>query len=444
MKDLLTYLIFNSITTRKIIYSLTGQILIIWLSEHLLYRRRKLAPFVICLHIKLLAIYAFDYYTLLHPNMDAAANSTVLLCTYFLNLMSTVMFLWTYEGNSGKTILASVIDELIATIYMGLVLILVNFIERRPGLGEMGGQLHPLDILIPLFTWILWKVTRKGLESLTAFYKRWEPRHQWVLWIGSFLFTLISNVFSGSADVSVGSYGERIFLYQFWGMVAIGLLMIWLWYQQHRENRRYADIEEQLRLLKNHEMIFQKNTEITRELRESIHQQMELLERQLEHMQPDTEEQTQVFLRQLKSDMQRMERDESLTGDIMIDSVLAKWKDLIERKGGRVDYECGGILYLKGLDVSLLAQMLELIYEEWFDQHFPDNSGGDYSAFDASGPVLRLKMTTKREQLLISVNLSGKWKRKHWKQLRDRLERTDGSLVDNGEEGVVCLLPVGS
>ena len=86
--------------------------------------------------------------------------------------------------------------------------------------------------------------------------------------------------------------------------------------------------------------------------------------------------------------------------------------------------------------------MLELICEEWFDQHFPDNAVDGDSAFDGSGTVLRLKMAAKREQLLISTNLTGRWKRKRWKQLKDRLKRADGSIVDNGEEEVAYLLPI--
>ncbi len=88
MSDFLYYLFIQGPTTRKVIYSLTGQVLIIWMCEKTLQRRRSLLTLMICQIIKLLALYPMDYYLLQSPGMSTEAVSMLRVFTFFWNCLS--------------------------------------------------------------------------------------------------------------------------------------------------------------------------------------------------------------------------------------------------------------------------------------------------------------------------------------------------------------------
>ena len=442
MRDMLHFLIYESLTTRKIIYILSGTWVLLWFLEKLLERKRSLAPLVISLVIKALCFFVVDYYLLLHPGIDPTSDTVLRMGIFSMNLLSTVLCFWVYGGNYGKTGIAAVIGEMIIAIYSIPALVFVNLIEKRPAVGELIGTFHPADLLLPVAVTAVWWITKKPAESLAARYRRWVPKHQWLLWVSFFLFTYFSNIIGAGSEFASGKFNLYANVYQFTGMFMMGMLMIWLWYQQHREDQRRIEVEEQLAILKKHETVLQKNTEMAGRIREDIRLQTEQLERQIERMDPEETGQVQAFLKQLKTDMQGMKADAGISGDPMIDSILSKWEKQIEGRGGRVDYQCGGLRSRQGVDSSLLAQMLELLCEEWYDEHFSDRAGDEQTASELSESVLRVKMIEKREQLLLSANLSGSWKRRRWKQFKDRLNSAGGSVVGGRKGEEVYLIPI--
>lgn len=194
MSDFLYYLFIQGPTTRKVIYSLTGQVLIIWMCEKTLQRRRSLLTLMICQIIKLLALYPMDYYLLQSPGMSTEAVSMLRVFTFFWNCLSFGLVPWIYEGNHGKAWLVLFAGELIFTLLSFPVLLCVGLIEKRPDVIEMGGSLLPGDFLIPVLVWLIWKIVWKLLRIPAERFGKWIPRYQWILWISMFLIFFSNSI----------------------------------------------------------------------------------------------------------------------------------------------------------------------------------------------------------------------------------------------------------
>ena len=444
MVDLLHFLVFESPTTRKIIYSFTGQVLILWICEKALWRRRSLVPIAICLAIKALTFYPMDYYLLLHPGMGADVVYNLRIFTFVWNCITFGLMLWTYEGNYGKTWVTLFAAEVIYTVLSFPILMGVGFMEGRSDLKKLGGPLLPGDFLIPVLTWVVWRVTRKYIEMLGERLRRWTPKYPGIVWFITFAIFFSNNILTKGTEFAESNNENHISVYQFWGMLLVGLLMIWLWYRQRRENQRRSDLEQQLRFCETYDTILTKNAAIQKSLREDILQQVADVEKQLAQGDADNtfREQPQIrqFLTQLSQDTQQLKPEGLFSGNMMIDSVLYKWRNAIEEKGGEVDYQCADLSDMGKEPLLFLPQILELICEEWFDQHFSP-SGGTKRFKEAKVTVFRLKMTVMKEQILISTDLPEKWDRKRKRQFTDRVRKI-GGVVTERTGYVFCSCPV--
>ena len=417
--SIIHFVVFESISTRKIIYSLSGQAVIIWLSERFLRRRHTLAPFVICMLAKTSLFYVFDYFSLLHPAVNMNSDLTVRICISLLNMITTALFLWTYEGNDGKSGPTILFVEVCTGIITFHLLIVVNIIEKRPVATEVAGTLHPLDFLIPVLIGAIWRLTDRRLDSLANRYRTWIPRRQWLLWFLFFIFWFSGNILTDGTEFASGNTALHYLFYYFWVVVVMGFVALWLWYQSKREKQRLSDMQKQLQLCETYETILERNTELSRKMTEDINIQVKRFEKQLSCLGGEQNIQIQCFLKQLKTDTQQLLSDGIFSGNIGIDAILYKWKQDIENRGGMVEIKCGGISAEGNKTLSLLPQILDMICEEWIDQHFAgqiENADSEENIWDETNlplgldMVFRLSITEIKKQLLISANLSGKWR----------------------------------
>lgn len=245
MGQFIRYLFLESHSIRKIIFSFSGLGLIIGISEKLLKRKHRLWPLVLVLALKILLFIPFDYFLLVHPEIDAATDMRVQIYCFWRDVLMSGFFIWTYGGNDGKTGLTLFMGEMSATVFTIPIMMLVNMVERRAVITEISDVFLPADLLMPVLTWMVWLFLRRLVDACARRYRAWKPKHQWILWAGFMIYVFSASIYSTASDMVAGTIRGLLVVHQMWGIVLMGALVAWIVLRQKRENRIHEQLKGQ-------------------------------------------------------------------------------------------------------------------------------------------------------------------------------------------------------
>ena len=409
MTDNLQYLFFESVVTRNTIYSLTTLVLIFYLADKMLERHHSRIPVIAAMIVKTLMWYPFELYFHVHPELDPDSNPAMIIYSFWRVLIVTGLFVWTYSNNRGKSGLTMIIGETGVALLTFPVLAVLNFIERRPSLTQMAYPFMALDLLMPLLFWLMWKIIKRPALYLAARYRAWSPKRPWMLW-SLFLLYWASAAVSGAAEETTNrELNNYMYYHQIWGAGAMVLFMVWILYQEKQESVRHEYLMKQASLAGTYDRIIEKNRASAAGMQQQIREQMDEISRQVQSGRQVESTQIQNFLEQLRQEAGSLQIESVYCGNYLVDAVLCMQGEMLEKLGYRKDFECVGVP-AEMEDQSLVPQILELIFEEWLEQHDNRNASEEKQTMgDESEKVCRLSITGTGGQLLITANISRRW-----------------------------------
>ena len=443
MKELLRYLFLESMTTRQVIYAFTGQVLIFYQADKMLVRRHSRIPLIICLIVKTLMFYPTELYFHLHPMLDAKTHTGLILYTLWRDCIITGLFLWTYAGNRGKEGTALFIGETEAALLTFPAIALLNFLEGRPSLTELPYPFMLPDLLIPVLFWLEWRLVRRPVLSMVEKYRAWKPKYPLVLRV-LFMVYWFSASFSGVAlEVMQSVHGGLILHHQLFGGAGMAVLMIWLIHQERQAALQHEYLVKQSAFARAYDQIFERNRAAAEKVQEQISRQTEELSLQAEAGKTPEAEQMKSYLEQLQKEAALLQTGSVYCGNHLVDAVLCMEQQMLEKLGYQADFRCVNVPE-RMEDTSALPQILELVCEEWMEQHRSPKTDCRQHEGDEDG-ICRLQITAARGQLVITVNADGKWKRSRRRLLEGILAQAGGELLTGkkaGTEGSIVILPL--
>ena len=443
MKELLRYLFLESAITRQVIYAFTGQVMIFYQADRMLVRRHSRIPLIICLIIKTLMYYPIELYLHLHPVLYTQAPTWLILYNFWRDTIISGLFLWTYARNSGKAGLTLVIGETEAALLTFPALGLLNFLEGRPSLTTLAYPFMWADLLIPVLFWLEWRLIRRPVLSMAEKYRVWRPKYPIILWAVYILYWLSASFTGISLEVMHSVHGDLIRHHQIFGAAGMAVLMIWLIHQERQAALQHEYLVKQSAFARAYDQIFERNRAAAEKVQEQISRQTEELSLQAEAGKTPEAEQMKSYLEQLQKEAALLQTGSVYCGNHLVDAVLCMEQQMLEKLGYQADFRCVNVPE-RMEDTSALPQILELVCEEWMEQH---GSGRADCEGHAGGRtvICRLQITAARGQLVITVNADGKWKRSRRRLLEGILAPAGGELLTGkkaGTEGSIVILPL--
>ena len=440
MGQFIRYLFLESYSIRKIIFSFSGIGLIIGISERLLKRKHRLWPLILVLSLKILLFIPLDYFLLMHPGIDPTTDKAVQIYCFWRDVLMSAFFIWTYGGNNGKTGLTLFLGEMSATIFTIPVLMLVNLMEGRAMITEVNDVFLPVDLLMPVLTWMVWLLLRRMVDAYSWRFRAWKPKHERLLWAGFMLYVFSASIYSTASDMVAGTIHGLVMIHQLWGIVFMGALITWTVLRQKKENRFHEQLEYQMGTQGTYEALMKRRQKMTAANREDILRRIDAFEKAIVERRSMEEKDALAFLEQLRRDADLLDTDgNGWSGDVVIDAVLRLKKQELEELGATVDFRCvsfqrnqsGGAEKPQRGDMEfLIPGMLGLLCDEWMDQYRKAGPGGF-----ANTCVLQIHRI--KGQLVIEMNVKRGWDKKRLRDLKRLAARAGGVMKSGAETGNV-------
>ena len=435
MQAIIRYILYESTITREVIYALSTQILIFYIADHMMVRKRPLAPVFICFVLKVLMFFPTELYFLSHPELNAATNTGMILYSFWRDILTTGLFLWTYGGNSGKEGLSIMICETGIVVMTMPIMVILNYVEGRESLTEFAVPLKWMDLLIPVLFWGVWRIIRRPIIGLTEKYRRWRPRYSFAMWGIFFIYWLTSCLTSTAGELGAAK-GETglVRTHQAWGIAGMMLLMAWLLYQQRQEAMRHEYLTKQSAFAQAYHQIFERNRTIAAGMQEQIGMQMDALSLQQSDTDTAGTEQIRSYLEQLRGEVGKLQTGGTYCGNYLVDAVLCLQQQIIEEQGLSTQFQCVNVP-VRMSNEAILPQILELVCEEWLEQKKNGSRGSDAERHsDSNGEdTCRIRITGARGQIIVASNIYRRWKNSRRKILKDLLAEA-GGVYQAGKE----------
>ena len=389
--------------------------MILCLADQMLVRTHDRKLLIVCLTIKTFMLYPIELYFYLHPVIDSASRAGMIIYCFWRALVITGTFLWTYSGNDGKTGLGLVICETAAVLITFPALAVLNYIEHRPSAAELSYPFMVLDLLMPLLFWLMWRAVRRPVLFITGKYRAWSPKHSWLLWT-PFLIYWFTSTYTDMSSEAMYNSDRHMHTHQLWGIAGTAIMAVWILCQEKQERVRHEYLMKQASLAGTYDRIIERNRTSAAGMQQQIREQMDEISRQVQSGAQVGSDQIKTYLEQLQQEAAELQIEGVYCGNYLVDAVLCMQGEMLEKLGYRKDFECVGVP-AEMEDQSLVPQILELIFEEWLEQHEKKTNIEN---------VCRLRITGKGGQLLITANISGRWHAGRRRLMKDLLSEKEG------------------
>jgi hypothetical protein len=234
---------------------------------------------------------------------------------------------------------------------------------------------------------------------------------------------------------------QLLMVHRAWGAAGMVMLTAWLLYQEKQEEIRHDYLIKQAAFASAYDRVLEKNRMAAEKMQQQIHEQMEELSKRTLDGNRLEQDQLRDYLEQLREEAAALQISGVYCGNYLVDAVLCMEQQMLEKRGYRADFRCVNVPEHME-DTATLPQIVELVCEEWMEQHRSPKTDCRQHEGNEDG-ICRLQITAARGQLVITVNADGKWKRSRRRLLEGILAPAGGELLTGkkaGTEGSIVIL----
>lgn len=313
------FLFCESESTRSILMGIVSVSFLLALSDRLMDRKHSRLPFILLQFVKFGMAYFIEWHALTKTGFDAAADAKFLVYSVWRDTLNVALFLWTYGGNGGKTGLTLFLEELGVTVLLFPLMYLINFVERRPSLTQWPASFHMADLLLPVLAFLIWKVIEKPFSKIAKKYRNWKPRRTWLMWTVTIVYSASSSLISTGSEFSVRGMNRLLMMHQLCGLTFMGLLMVWLMYQQHLETERQRFLVRQVKVLGTYDQIVAANRHNIERIRQQLKQDVSV---NALWTNENADKVVDSYLAQLRQDASALQERNAYCSDLLINVIL--------------------------------------------------------------------------------------------------------------------------
>lgn len=261
-----------------------------------------------------------------------------LAVSVFHYIFLVYVFCYTFYGSLMKVILSATFGDVLGAIVGCGVQYILNVLEGRENILDMSGSFHPLDLLLPVLCYVIFKILKKRGKKAFQWIREREVKHPG-LWGTFYVFYLLIGLLSvqGFADRELSIMLRSLILIVLAFLVIITFLGISILQSRQRQvlqKHRFLQKQQELVLL--HSKSIQRQVLQTERLQSQLDEQMEKILADAGSAGFDTR--LRSYLAQLKEHYQTIETG-MYCRDWMVDAVLTYMVPRLRGKGIAFEFQ---------------------------------------------------------------------------------------------------------
>ena len=320
---------------RMLLFSLTGQIMIIMVCDQLLVRRRSAAKLMICLILKILITSILVSTVLQHyyagelwmKFLGIASNMCMFLLCY-------IMLVHTYYGGWLKCLIAENISEIMISVFMCPGLILAGYLEGRENVFVVYGKLTAVDLVYYVVMLLMTVGLCRLAGPLLHKFRTCHIRHKKAV-IAFSVVCIISMQLMSIGDVQDGYLIMLLFymIFLVYALAVLGMFVLMYLYQRQKIRTENTFLNMQLHLMESHYESMQNQIRRMEKCQQLMDEQM----KEIRDNPNLSEGKTAAYLNQLKQDYDSI-RAGVYCNDWKVDAVLYCEAEAARSQGISVGY----------------------------------------------------------------------------------------------------------
>lgn len=255
-----------------------------------------------------------------------------LAVSVFHYIFLVYVFCYTFYGSLMKVILSATFGDVLGAIVGCGVQYILNILEGRENILDMSGSFHPLDLLLPVLCYVIFKILKKRGAKVFQWIRKREVKHPG-LWGTFYVFYLLIGLLSvqgfANRDLSIMLRSLILIVLAFLVIITfLGISILQSRQRQVMQKHRFLQKQQELVLL--HSKSIQRQVLQTERLQSQLDEQMEKILADAGSAGFDTR--LRSYLAQLKEQYQMIEAG-VYCRDWMVDAVLTYMVPRLREKG---------------------------------------------------------------------------------------------------------------